>query len=240
MRNRDVAEMLLVNPMQTRGIDENKSSGETSYLSSFRRPWTINKWRGAIQNESIHWNWSFHWITTNVRLVFSRRSRSDLFHGKQGGNYLKLNGRSNAWPREPSSTPHNPKGTCIPVAEKAQSPPLEGARCCALALKVGLTYGLDVGPSADNTTYVRFLKCHSWQILIGIKKMKMNSRDDDLDVESHILWMIREMEDLHDGKGKGIWRENGASSSPLPSLLYLHSAIMRDAVTPYTGYSGRP
>ena len=159
MRNRYVAEMLLVYPIQTRGTDKNKISGETSYFSSFCRPWTINKGRGKIRNESILWNWSFHRITTNVRLVFSRRSRSDLFHGKQGGTYLKLNRRSDAWPRQPSSTPHFPKGNWIPVAEKAQPPSLKGARCCALALKVGLTYGLDVGPSADNTTYVWFLKC---------------------------------------------------------------------------------
>ena len=65
---------------------------------------------------------------------------------------MKLNGRSDAWPSQPLSTPHNPKGIWLPVAEKAQSPPLKGARCCALALRVGLNYGLDVGPSADNTT----------------------------------------------------------------------------------------
>ena len=95
-----------------------------------------------------------------MRLVFSRRSRADLFYGKQGGNYLKFNERSNAWPRQPLLTPHNLKGTWIPVSEKEQTPPLKGARFCALALKVGLTYGLDAGPSADNTTYVLFLKCH--------------------------------------------------------------------------------
>ena len=70
--------------------------------------------------------------------------------------------------------------------------------------------------------------------------MKMNSRDDDLDVEAHIRRMIREMEDLRDGKGKGIWRKNGASSSPLPSSLYSHSAIATDAVTPHPRYSRRP
>ena len=31
---------------------------------------------------------------------------------------------------------------------------------------------------------------------------KMNSRDDDLDAESHIWCLIREMEDLRDGKDK--------------------------------------
>ena len=87
-----------------------------------------------------------------MRLVFSRRSRTDLFHGKQDGNYLKLNGRSDAWPRQPLSTQNNPKGTWLPVAGKALSPPLEGARCCTLALKVGSNYGLDVGPSDDNLT----------------------------------------------------------------------------------------
>ena len=70
--------------------------------------------------------------------------------------------------------------------------------------------------------------------------MKMNARDDDLDVEAHICRMIREMEDLRNGKGKGIWRENGASYSPLPSSLYSHSEIVTDAVTPHPGYSGRP
>ena len=56
MINRDVAEMLLIYPMRTRGVDENNSSGETSYLSSFRLPRTINTGRGAIRNESISWN----------------------------------------------------------------------------------------------------------------------------------------------------------------------------------------
>ena len=155
-------------PMRTRGIEKNNSIGESSYISSYRCPWTINKGHGAIWDELIRWNWSFHRITINVRLDFSRRSRADMFQGKQGGNYLKLNERSDAWSRQLLSTPHNPKVKWIPVDEKAQSPPLEGAICCALALKVGLTYGLDVGPSADNTTYVQFLKCHSWQMSIRI------------------------------------------------------------------------
>ena len=158
----------LLTPWEKEALTKDKNSGETSYLSSFRRLWTINKGQGAMRDEPIRWNWSFHWITTNVRLVFSRRSRADPFHSKQGGNYLKLNRRSNAWYCQPSLNPHNLKGNWIPVAEKAQSPPLEGSRCCALALKVGLTYGIDVGPLADNTTYVRFLKCHSWQMSIGI------------------------------------------------------------------------
>ena len=32
--------------------------------------------------------------------------------------------------------------------------------------------------------------------------MKINSRDDNLDAEAHIFRLIREMEDLRDGKGK--------------------------------------
>ena len=63
--------------------------------------------------------------------------------------------------------------------------------------------------------------------------MKTNSRYDDLDAEAHIFRLIREMEDLCDGKGKGIWHKNGASSLPLPSSLYSHSAIVTDAVTPH-------
>ena len=77
-------------------------------------------------------------------------------------------------------------------------------------------------------------------ISIGIKKMKMNSRDDDLYAEAQIRRLLREMKDLCDGKGKGIWREDGASSSPLPSSLYSHSAIATDAVTPHPRYSRRP
>ena len=248
MRNWDVEEMLLVYPMQTRGVDKNKSSGKTSYISSLRHPWTINKVRGVIRSESIRWNWSFHWITTNVRLFFSRCSRVDLFHGKKGGNYLKLNGRVDACPRQPLPTPHNPKGIWLPVAEKAQSPPLEVAGCCALALKVGLNYGLDVGPLADNTTNMSDL----WNVIhdkyrsglicisIGIEKTKKYSRDDDLDAEAHICRLIRGTEDLRDGKGKGTWHKNGASSSPLPSPLYSHSEIAMDAVTYHPGYRERP
>ena len=70
--------------------------------------------------------------------------------------------------------------------------------------------------------------------------MKMNSRNDDLDAEAHIRHLIREIEALRNGKGKVIWRENGASSSTLPLLLYSHSVIATDAVTPHLGYSGRP
>ena len=61
--------------------------------------------------------------------------------------------------------------------------------------------------------------------------MKKDSRDDDLDAEAHIRRLIRDMEDFRDGKGMGIWRKSGASSSLLPSSLYLHSAIAPDAVT---------
>ena len=70
--------------------------------------------------------------------------------------------------------------------------------------------------------------------------MKMNSLNYDLDAEAHIHRLIMEMEDLRDGKGKWIWRENDASSSLLPSLLYSHSEIATDAVTPHPGYIGRP
>ena len=68
-------------------------------------------------------------------------------------------------------------------------------------------------------------------MLIGIEKMKKDSRDDDLDAEAHIRRLKRDMEDFSDGKDTGICCENGASSSPFPSLLYSHSAIASDAVT---------
>ena len=70
--------------------------------------------------------------------------------------------------------------------------------------------------------------------------MKKDSRDDNLDAEAHIPRLIRDMEDLHNRKGKEIWRDNRASSSLLPSSLYSHSVIATDAVTPYLGYIGRP
>ena len=61
--------------------------------------------------------------------------------------------------------------------------------------------------------------------------MKKDSCDDDLDVEAHICRLIRDMEDFRDGKGTGIWRKSGDSSSLLPSLLYLYSVIAPDDVT---------
>ena len=67
----------------------------------------------------------------------------------------------------------------------------------------------------------------------------MNSSNDDLNAEAHIFRLIREIEDLRDRKGKGIWHENGASSSPLTSPLYSHSVIATDTVTPHPGYIGR-
>ena len=70
--------------------------------------------------------------------------------------------------------------------------------------------------------------------------MKMNSRDDDLDAKAHIRRLIRDMEDLLNGKDKGIWRDNGASSSPLHSSLYSQSSTATEAINPHKGYSERP
>ena len=67
--------------------------------------------------------------------------------------------------------------------------------------------------------------------MIGIEKMKKDSCDDDLDAEAHIRRLIRDMEDFRDGKGTGIWRKSGDSSSLMPSLLYSHSTIAPDTVT---------